>query len=137
MSGVNAVKRRIAVGGVSTAFAVAAVLGAGTIANAAEPMSAVPDNATEWNSAPADNAGIEPLATKYVGGGKWHYGTTGPKGGGVVYSDYYHRSKSHGSTVVNGNGYTVRSPTIAKGKWSHASASAVRNKVDRSYWWLA
>lgn len=159
MSGVHAIRRRIAAGGVGIAIAVASVLGAGSIANAAEPQveaepgsaaelkgavpqsavpdGAVPEGATDWNSAPADSNGLQSLATKYVGGGKWHYGTTGPLGGGVVYSNYYHASKRHGSTVVSAKGYAVRSATAARGKWSHASTRAFMFGKDRSYWWHA
>jgi len=51
-----------------------------------------------------------------VGGGIWNYGA----GEEVVWSNYYHSSKCHGSTAVGQ--YTDRSPDTSAGYWSYASA---------------
>ena len=121
-----------------SALAAAAViaLSGPMIANSAQASTAHPGQATVATSghAEADSTGIKALKTKRVGGGIWEYGTTGPNGGGIVYSNYYHSKKTHGSSVRNANGRTVRSPNVAKNKWSNAQTNAVAGKVDRAYW---
>ncbi|MCR6514421.1 MAG: lactococcin 972 family bacteriocin [Clostridium sp.] len=67
--------------------------------------------------------------TVQVGGGTWNYGT----GSGRVYSEYYHASEIHGSSVVNGNGVKDTDYNRAKGQWSDASTSSTW-KVDNSYY---
>ncbi len=49
-------------------------------------------------------------------GGTWDYGTSGS----VIWSDYHHPSRSHGSSVENCDGNLTRSPTVLPGQWSHA-----------------
>lgn len=78
--------------------------------------------------------GIKALKTKRVGGGTWEYGTTGPNGGGIVYSNYYHSKTTHGSSVRNANGRVARSPNVKKNKRSNAQTNTVVGKVDRAYW---
>ncbi len=67
---------------------------------------------------------------QYVGGGAWDYGFAGL--GSIVYSNYYHPSTNHGSSVVI-NDIVYRSNCEAPGVWSHVQQwSAVSgNKV---YW---
>lgn len=74
-------------------------------------------------------SGITAFAsTDYVGGGKWDYGT----GGGKVWSNYYHGTKTHKSSV-DGSSY-VSSGWIGKGKTSYASSGDRWYAVDHSYW---
>ncbi|OAH14880.1 lactococcin 972 family bacteriocin [Streptomyces jeddahensis] len=62
-------------------------------------------------------AGATPaLATVVsVGGGTWDYGA----GTAIVWSDYYHKDKCHGSTSV---GEWIDSDEAAKGSWSITQA---------------
>ncbi|MGN6238950.1 MAG: lactococcin 972 family bacteriocin [Cellulosimicrobium cellulans] len=46
-------------------------------------------------AAVAGGAGTAYATISYVGGGTWDHGV----GGGTVWSDYYHGSKCHGSSV--------------------------------------
>lgn len=120
------------------ALAAAAViaLSGPMIANSAQASSALTAQSTVAVSghAVADSTGIKALKTKRVGGGTWEYGTTGPNGGGIVYSNYYHSKKTHGSSVRNAKGKVVRSKNIKKNQWSNAQTDAVAGKVDRAYW---
>lgn len=69
------------------------------------------------------------LATiAYPEGGIWDYGT----GGGIVWSDYYHGSRCHGSSVQGQ--YYYRSPNTAAGRWSIADAPDRVFAVDHSYY---
>lgn len=61
-----------------------------------------------------------------VGGGTWDYGA----GTAVVWSDYYHGSKCHGSTSV---GKTIDSDEAAKGSWSITQAN-VKLSGNKSYY---
>lgn len=66
-------------------------------------------------------------ATEYVGGGTWNYGT----GGGSVWSNYYHGSRVHKSSVIGQ--YYYSSPWTNPGYTSYASAPDTAG-VDESYW---
>jgi lactococcin 972 family bacteriocin len=66
-------------------------------------------------------------AISYPGGGVWNYGT----GGGIVWSDYYHGSKTHRSSVDGA--YYYSSPWTSAGYWSIADAPDTSG-VDYSYW---
>lgn len=137
MNSIRTIKRGAALGSAGIALALAGVLGASGIANASETLDPIPADASAYEEVALGSGGLQALATKYPKeGGKWNYGTTGPNGGGTVYSNYYHPKKSHGSTVVNANKVTNRSPVAAKGKWSNASTTAIPNQVDRAYYWL-
>jgi lactococcin 972 family bacteriocin len=67
---------------------------------------------------------------EFVGGGTWDHGFAGL--GTIVYSNYYHPSTNHGSSVQV-NGVVLRSACEGPNVWSHVQAySAVSgNKV---YW---
>ncbi|MFV0556188.1 MAG: lactococcin 972 family bacteriocin [Lactovum sp.] len=59
--------------------------------------------------------GVTALAyTSYVGGGTWNYGNYV----GYAYSDYYHGSKDHSSTVIVGN--RSNRDLAGRGDWSQA-----------------
>ncbi|MGN9809587.1 lactococcin 972 family bacteriocin [Micromonospora sp. BQ11] len=67
---------------------------------------------------------------QYVGGGTWDYGFTGL--GSIVYSNYYHPSTDHGSSVQVA-GITYRSACVGPGTWSHVQKwSAVSG--NRAFW---
>ncbi|MFZ6993517.1 lactococcin 972 family bacteriocin [Curtobacterium sp. RRHDQ66] len=53
------------------------------------------------------------------GGGSWTYGTNGPNN--TAYSNFYHTTRKHGSSVENGRGNVVRSATVAGGATAKAS----------------
>ncbi len=55
-------------------------------------------------------------ASTWVSGGKWTYGVAG----GKVYSQFYHASKRHQSSVINYKGDYDRS-RVAAGKNAYAS----------------
>lgn len=66
-------------------------------------------------------------------GGTWEYGTSS----NVVYSNYYHATRSHGSSVKNCHGSLTRSPTVLKGAWSHAQRNdACSGEIDYAYYRL-
>ncbi|WP_411742030.1 lactococcin 972 family bacteriocin [Raineyella sp. W15-4] len=73
-------------------------------------------------SAASANATVVP-----VGGGTWNYGV-----GGIVWSNYYHGSKVHGSTACSGV-RCVASPWTPQGRWSYASTSATL-AGNTAYW---
>lgn len=64
-----------------------------------------------------------------VGGGTWNYGN------GKIYSwsNYYHKSKTHKSSVTVGN-YTTSSGWISKNKWAKASAKKSLWSTSQFYW---
>ncbi|GLZ39015.1 hypothetical protein Acsp05_26390 [Actinokineospora sp. NBRC 105648] len=59
----------------------------------------------------AAGAGIAMADTAYVGGGTWDYGT----GGGRVWSNYYHGSNCHSSSVDARSTSIPARPTRAAG----------------------
>lgn len=62
-----------------------------------------------------------------VGGGTWNHGFSN----GQVFSNYYHGSRCHSSTVWNGK-YHGSGPTRA-GNWARASAPDSW-RIDKAYW---
>ncbi|TXK18985.1 lactococcin 972 family bacteriocin [Homoserinibacter sp. GY 40078] len=73
--------------------------------------------------------------TEYVGGGKWSYGVYEPANTVYVYSNYYHPSKKHRSTVQVHNGTQYRSKDAPAGKTAEIerATSYGGNKA----WWYA
>lgn len=68
--------------------------------------------------------------TKEVGGGTWDYGATDR----TVWSNYYHSSKNHGSSVLNGYNETERSACVGRNKWSYADLPAHPDETDEAFW---
>ncbi|MPY58183.1 lactococcin 972 family bacteriocin [Streptomyces spongiae] len=68
--------------------------------------------------------------TKEVGGGTWSYGTTSE----TVWSNYFHSSSKHGSSVRNGYGDEERSACVNADKWSYADLPAHPEETDYAYW---
>ncbi|MEJ5929043.1 lactococcin 972 family bacteriocin [Corynebacterium sp. H128] len=134
----NSQLRKLTIGAAIATISAMTALGSAGFAGATGDQ-ALPENTTEWGSEVADdNAGIvQPRATDHPEGGTWNYGTTGPNGGGVVYSDFLHDSRPHGSSVTNAHGETDRSAVFTGGAWSHAELPAVENEVDQSFYWFA
>lgn len=66
--------------------------------------------------------------TEYVGGGTWNYGTNDT----TVWSNYYHGSKIHRSSVIGA--YYYNSGWKSPGVWSYASAPERDGVVDESFW---
>lgn len=76
---------------------------------------------------------IASATTSYVSGGTWDHGTTGATGGGTVYSNYYHKTKRHYSSVINYQGNYNRD-NAAKGEKSIASLPAKAGETDHAYY---
>lgn len=69
-------------------------------------------------------------AVAYPGGGTWVYGTNTTE----VYSNYYHGSKRHRSSTINGYGEYSASTCKGAGVWSYNSQRADPNRTDHAYW---
>ncbi|MFG2426771.1 lactococcin 972 family bacteriocin [Streptomyces sp. NPDC048590] len=70
---------------------------------------------------------VPALATiKEIGGGTWDYGA----GTSYVWSDYYHKSKCHGSTSV---GSFIDSDEASAGDWSLTQADAALSGNETYY----
>jgi lactococcin 972 family bacteriocin len=67
-------------------------------------------------------------AVQYVGGGEWRYGVTD-----VNYSNYYHGSARHQSSVFNNLKGLVRSGCASGGSWSYATQAAA-TQGNKAYW---
>lgn len=70
--------------------------------------------------------------TVSAGGGTWDYGVN--NNGGSVWSNYWHTSAKHGSSVQNGYGEIERSACVGADRWSYASLPAHPDKTDESFW---
>ncbi|WP_239253743.1 lactococcin 972 family bacteriocin [Listeria ilorinensis] len=68
-------------------------------------------------------------ATQKVGGGTWKHWMTGD----MNYSEYYHSTRQHSTTVKNSTGRSVSSGWVAKGKWAKASCKASLSG-NKAYW---
>lgn len=55
---------------------------------------------------------------QWASGGEWHYGK---RPVGVAFSDYYHGSRCHGSSITRHGEIQARSAATTAGKWSYAS----------------
>lgn len=124
--------------------ALAASLLAGPAALAAE--APVPDNATQWGSVVIGGQGGGTLASTSpvttpawvtgstvvkIDGGTWSYGTNTS----IVWSNYLHPTRHHGSTVRTYNGgITVRSAVALPGRWSVAQVRRSTNTNEAFYW---
>ena len=123
------------------AITLASVLTLGTSSPAFADDSPIPDDATEYGSvtvedSPAGSSGIRPARitgshTVKVAGGTWSYGTNSK----VVYSNFHHPSRCHGSSARTYNGLiTARSPKTAAGKWSYAQVRRSPSTNEAFYW---
>ncbi|WP_373322857.1 lactococcin 972 family bacteriocin [Actinomyces oris] len=123
------------------AITLASVLTLGTSSPAFADDSPIPDDATEYGSvtvedSPAGGSGIRPAwitgsHTVKIAGGTWSYGTNSK----VVYSNFHHPSRCHGSSARTYNGLiTARSPKTAAGKWSYAQVQRSTDTNEAFYW---
>ena len=123
------------------AITLASVLTLGTSSPAFADDSPIPDDATEYGSvtvedSPAGSSCIRPAwitgsHTVKVAGGTWSYGTNSK----VVYSNFHHPSRCHGSSARTYNGLiTARSPKTAAGKWSYAQVQRSTDTNEAFYW---
>lgn len=69
-------------------------------------------------------------ATQNVSGGTWNYGISNSK----VYSNYYHKTKKHSSSVKNGYNERSYSGTVGANKTSYASIKSHWSAIDYSYY---
>lgn len=82
-------------------------------------------NPTEWGvvTITEGSAGdFTPLTVLEIGGGTWSYGKNLTTDGQYCYSNYYHPTVQHGSTVKLA-GSTNKAVAVA-GKWSYANLTA-------------
>ncbi|KQO65024.1 lactococcin 972 family bacteriocin [Curtobacterium sp. Leaf261] len=87
-----------------------------------ESGGAVATTETQSRTTPSDTSARS-------GGGTWIWGINS-----VVFSNYLHGSRCHGSSV---QGKTfVRSKNVGSGKWSYANAVPRFNAVDEAYYRL-
>ncbi|WP_428978714.1 lactococcin 972 family bacteriocin [Actinomyces oris] len=71
------------------------------------------------------------MALPTVAGGTWSYGANSK----VVYSNFHHPSRCHGSSVRTYNGLiTARSSKTAAGKWSYAQVRRSTDTNEAFYW---
>lgn len=59
----------------------------------------------------------------------WTYGTK-PR----LYSNYFHRTRWHGSSVKTATGVISRSPNTQPGAWSYAFGKSTPGRVDYAYY---
>lgn len=104
----------------------------------------VPDDATSYGSVVIEDdassstagselrpAGLFGSYWQHVDGGTWYYGTDWS----VVWSNFYHPTRCHGSSVRTYNGLiTVRSARTAPGRWSHAQVRRSTDTNEAYYW---
>ncbi|MDK2802672.1 MAG: hypothetical protein KFW09_04770 [Oscillospiraceae bacterium] len=69
--------------------------------------------------------------TNTPSGGRWDYGVNNSSGG-TVWSNYYHPTKTHKSSVQGS--YFYSSPWQVKGTTTYASAPSRKFAVDHSYY---
>ena len=123
------------------AITLASLLTLGASSPAFADDSPIPNDATEYGSvtvkySPAGGSGIRPAwitgsHTTKVAGGTWNYGTNSK----VVYSNFHHPSRCHGSSARTYNGLiTARSPKTAAGKWSYAQVRRSTDRNEAFYW---
>lgn len=74
--------------------------------------------------------GVAPKYTSHPEGGTWVHGTDNG-----VYSNYYHPTKRHGSTAMNGRGQSNKATNVAGGLWSRASIAKTW-AGNSAYWHL-
>ncbi|MBB4071312.1 lactococcin 972 family bacteriocin [Canibacter oris] len=65
----------------------------------------------------AGAAAANAVVTYPAEGGTWDYGVDSS----TIWSNYYHSTRSHGSSVRNCHGSLTRSPNVGPGHWSHAT----------------
>ncbi|MFE7811059.1 lactococcin 972 family bacteriocin [Streptomyces sp. NPDC057433] len=63
-----------------------------------------------------------PLTVLEIGGGTWSYGKNLTTDGQYCYSNYYHSSVKHGSTVILAG--VMDRKVVNAGKWSYANRTA-------------
>ncbi|ROQ38617.1 lactococcin 972 family bacteriocin [Frondihabitans sp. PhB188] len=92
---------------------------------AAASLLAAPEVASAETPAPSAASGSvnfddSRVSINYVvtpeGGGTWTYGTNNE-----AYSNFFHKTRKHGSTVKNGTGKTFRTDDTNKGQTSKAT----------------
>lgn len=91
-------------------------------------IAAVIAAALAMSGSMAANATIE-----YPGGGKWWYGVYEPANTTYVYSDYYHPTKKHRSSVQVHNGTIYRSTDAKAGATSKVERSTSYGG-NKAYW---
>ncbi|WP_373887300.1 lactococcin 972 family bacteriocin [Actinomyces bowdenii] len=123
------------------AVTLSSILALGAFSPAFAADSPIPDDATEYGSviveySPTSGRDIRPAwitgsHTANVAGGRWSYGTNWK----VVYSNFYHPSRCHGSSAQTYNGLvTARSARTAAGHWSYAQVRRSTNTNEAFYW---
>ncbi|MCU1526698.1 MAG: hypothetical protein JWP75_461 [Frondihabitans sp.] len=97
------------------AAAVGTILVAPVAAEAAQRASLATSDRAEFGVVLPDSA-TAPKTVTFPGGGTWDYGTNAG-----TYSNYFHKSKKHATSVVNGNATYASSGTARANAWSKVS----------------
>jgi lactococcin 972 family bacteriocin len=110
-----------------------ALLATGTTAAKAETLPAPGPTVVESGSV-AVQPGTAGTTTSghsrsFVVESSWSYGTK-PR----LYSNYFHRSRWHGSSVKTAAGRITQSANTSPGQWSYAYGTATPNRVDYAYY---
>lgn len=103
----------------TTCLVVAAAALAPAAANAT-PITAI-DTAREAGAEIPDSPFAPQYSVTPEGGGSWTYGTNGPNN--TAYSNFYHPTRKHGSSVQNGRGNLNQSGTVLGGATAKSSIS--------------
>ncbi|ROS50293.1 lactococcin 972 family bacteriocin [Frigoribacterium sp. PhB24] len=110
-----------------------ALLVTGTTAANAEALSAPESTVVESGSMAVQSGTRGTTASVrsrgFVVESSWTYGTK-PR----LYSNYFHRSRWHGSSVKTAAGRITQSANTSPGQWSFAYGTATPNRVDYAYY---
>ncbi|NRD26560.1 lactococcin 972 family bacteriocin [Frigoribacterium sp. VKM Ac-2836] len=110
-----------------------ALLVTGTTAANAETLSVPGSTVVESGSVAVQSGTRETSASVrsrgFVVESSWTYGTK-PR----LYSNYFHRSRWHRSSVKTAAGRITQSRNTPPGQWSYAYGTATPNRVDYAYY---
>jgi lactococcin 972 family bacteriocin len=95
--------------------AVGTILVAPVAANAAPNAAAASPKSSEVGVLLPDN-GITPKKVTFPEGGTWDYGTNDG-----TYSNYFHKTRQHATSVINGNATYKTSGSARPNTWSKVS----------------
>jgi len=94
-----------------------------------------PSVSADSGSVALTNGEVTPFAMEEVGGGWWDYGTRVSviPPGQIVWSDYFHSTKVHGSSCKIGAS-AADSGWIAAGQWSYSNAVGAVWETGYAWW---
>ncbi|MFJ4271386.1 lactococcin 972 family bacteriocin [Streptomyces coelicoflavus] len=92
-------------------------------------------NPKEWGVVEitaSSTGGIKPMTVLNIGGGTWSYGNNVEFTNQTCYSNYYHPTVKHGSTVQVSR-WEVKD-VVSKGQWSYASKTTGSAYTCKTYY---